>query len=305
MSTAKIRPDPDARKAGEEQTQQTVALRHRSLAPGLHIVSTPLGNLGDITLRAPETLHMADVIACEDTRTTAKLTSHYGITTPRMPYHDHNGAAMRPKLLKRLAAGQAVALVSDAGTPLVSDPGMKLVAEVAAAGHTVTAIPGASAALFAVAVAGLPSDRFMFAGFLPQKSGGRRRNLAELAGVPSTLIFYETGSRLAATLEDMAELLGSRRAAAVVREATKLYEEVVRGSLEELALRYKDADAIKGEITVAVGPPDGEVAQEIDLDQLLTAELKEASLKQAVANVTAKTGLPRKAVYARALNLKD
>ena len=303
MPTKDTNPPPPPRKPLGDETGRTVALGHRPLMPGLYIVSTPIGNLADITLRALETLFMADVIACEDTRTTGKLAAHFGISTPRVAYHDHNGPAMRPKLLARLDAGEAVALVSDAGTPLVSDPGMKLVTETAAVGHGVTAIPGPSAVLFALAVAGLPTDRFLFAGFLPQKSGARRKTLAELADIPATLILYESGPRLAASLADMAALLGDRPAA-VIREATKLHEETMRGTLGELAARYQMAEPPRGEITLIAGPPGQARPAAVDLDALLAAALAGATLKQAVADVTAETGLPRKTVYARALDLK-
>src|ERR1700677_3363227 len=192
-----------------------------SIAPGLHIVSTPIGNLGDITLRALATLAAADLIACEDTRVTRKLIDRYVISTPLTPYHDHNAAAARPKLLRRLAEGAAVALVSDAGTPLVSDPGFKLVRAAQEAGHTVTTLPGASAALAALTVAGLPTDQFLFAGFLPPKQAARRARIAELNRVPATLILFETGPRLAATLADLAAEFGEREAA-VCRELTKM-----------------------------------------------------------------------------------
>ncbi|MEX0751319.1 MAG: 16S rRNA (cytidine(1402)-2'-O)-methyltransferase, partial [Xanthobacteraceae bacterium] len=224
-----------------------------ALPGGLHIVATPIGNLGDITLRALEALAGADVIACEDTRVTRKLLDRYGITTPLTPYHDHNAAEARPKILARLAAGEAVALVSDAGTPLVSDPGFKLVRAVREAGHAVTALPGASATLAALTVAGLPTDRFFFEGFLPPKEAARRTRITELKRIPATLVLFETGPRLAATLADLAEGLGAR-AAAICRELTKLHEEVRRGSLEELAHHYAGAEARRGEIVIVIAP---------------------------------------------------
>ena len=224
------------------------------LAPGLHVVSTPIGNLGDITLRALEVLAGADLIACEDTRVTRKLLDRYGIATSLTPYHDHNAAEARPRLLARLAEGAAIALVSDAGTPLVSDPGYKLVRAVREAGHAVTVVPGASAALAALAVAGLPTDRFFFEGFLPAKSGQRRARIAELARIPATLILYETGPRLAAALADLAQGLGPREAA-VCRELTKLHEEVRRGALAALAQDYATADEPRGEIVLVIAPP--------------------------------------------------
>ena len=230
------------------------AIEAPALAPGLHLVATPIGNLRDTTLRALEVLAAADVIACEDTRVTRKLIDHYGITTPLTPYHDHNAAEARPKLIARLAAGDAVALVSDAGTPLVSDPGFKLVRAAHEAGHAVTAVPGASAALAALAVAGLPTDRFFFEGFLPAKSGQRQARIAELARIPATLVLFETGPRLAAALADLAEGLGPREAA-VCRELTKLHEEVRRGDLAALAAHYEAADEPRGEIVLVIAPP--------------------------------------------------
>ena len=212
------------------------------LAAGLHLVATPIGNLRDITLRALETLAAADLIACEDTRVTRRLLDRYGIATPLTPYHEHNAAAARPKLIARLAAGKSVALVSDAGTPLVSDPGFKLVREARDAGHAVTALPGASAVLAALTVAGLPTDRFLFEGFLPAKEGQRRARIVELARVPATLVLFESGPRLAAALADLAAGLGAREAA-VCRELTKLYEEVRRGDLAALARDYAAAAA--------------------------------------------------------------
>ena len=214
--------------------------RRGAAAPaGLHLVATPIGNLRDITLRALEVLAAADVIACEDTRVTRKLLDHYGIATPLTPYHDHNAAEARPKLLARLAAGAAVALVSDAGTPLVSDPGFKLVRAAREAGHAVTALPGASAVLAALAVAALPTDRFFFEGFLPPKEGQRRARIADLARIPATLVLFETGPRLAASLADLAAGLGPREAA-ICRELTKLHEEVRRGDLAALAQRLRE-----------------------------------------------------------------
>src|SRR5207342_2128647 len=201
------------------------------LAAGLHLVATPIGNLRDITVRALEVLAGADVIACEDTRVTRKLVDHYAIATPLTPYHDHNAAEARPRLLARLADGQAIALVSDAGTPLISDPGYKLVRAACEAGHTVTALPGPSSILAALSVAGLPTDRFFFEGFLPAKSAARQKRVAELANIPSTLVLFESGSRLAAMLADLAVSFGKREAA-ICRELTKLHEEIRRGDLE-------------------------------------------------------------------------
>lgn len=271
---------------------------------GLHLVATPIGNMGDITLRAIETLRQVDLVACEDTRVTAKLMARHGIEARLVPYHEHNAECMRPELLRRLAEGEAIALVSDAGTPLVSDPGYKLVRAAIEAGHPVTALPGPSAVLAALQLSGLPPDRFLFAGFLPAKAGERRRTLSELAGVLATLIFYESAQRLAESLADMAQCLGDRPAA-VARELTKLHEEVRRGGLADLARHYAEAGPPKGEIVLVVGPPPSE-AQAVspeDLDAQLKAALMRMSLKDAVAAVTAATGRSRREVYARALAL--
>jgi 16S rRNA (cytidine1402-2'-O)-methyltransferase len=274
------------------------------LSPGLYIVATPIGNLRDITLRALDVLKRADAILCEDTRVTATLARRYGLGAERIAYHDHNADAVRPGLIARLAAGAALALVSDAGTPLVSDPGFKLVRDAAGAGVAVVPVPGASAALAALTVAGLPTDRFLFAGFLPAKSAGRRRELRELAAVPASLVFYETAPRLADALADMAAMLGDRPAA-VARELTKLHEEIRRESLTALAEHYRKAGPPKGEIVVIVGPPAAQIAAtEEDLDAQLAAALRTSSLREASAAVAAATGLPRRQVYARALALQ-
>ena len=276
-----------------------------TLAPGLYLVATPIGNLADISLRALEVLAKADLVVCEDTRTTRKLLTAHGIAARLTAYHDHNAARVRPKLMKRLECGEAVALVSDAGTPLISDPGYKLVAAAAEANVTVTAVPGASAGLAALTVSGLPSDRFLFAGFLPNRSGARRRALAELAPIPASLVIYESARRLPAALADMAEVLGPRPAA-VARELTKLHEEVRRGTLPALAEHYQRAGPPKGELVVVIGPagPDSAAAPDAEvLDAQLGAALRRASLRDAVAAVAEATGLPRRQVYARALEL--
>ena len=274
------------------------------LPAGLHIVATPIGNLRDITLRALETLAAADLVACEDTRVTRRLLDHYGIATPLTPYHEHNAAAARPKLLARLAAGEAVALVSDAGTPLVSDPGFKLVREARAAGHAVTALPGASATLAALVSAGLPTDRFFFEGFLPAKEGQRRGRIAEFARLPATLVLFETGPRVARALADLAAGLGPRDAA-VCRELTKLHEEVRRGNLAELARAYAEGAEIRGEIVIVIAPPaaDAGALNEDEVDALLRRALARASVKDAVTEVAGATGRPRREIYQRALAL--
>jgi len=271
--------------------------------PGLYLVATPIGNLGDVTLRALEILAGVDVVACEDTRVTHRLFDRYGLTTPLVAYHDHNAVVARPKLLARLEAGDAVALVSDAGTPLISDPGFKLVREAQAAGHKVTAVPGASAVMAAVASAGLPTDRFFFEGFLPPREQARQARLAELADVPATLVFFETGPRIAAMLHDLAALLGDREAA-VCRELTKLHEEIRRADLTGLARAYDEGAETRGEFVVVVGPPAVAAPVEAeDLDALLRRALSTESLKNAVEAVAAATGHKRRLVYQRALSL--
>jgi 16S rRNA (cytidine1402-2'-O)-methyltransferase len=272
------------------------------IAPGLHIVSTPIGNLADITLRGLATLAAADLIACEDTRVTRKLVDRYVIATPLTAYHDHNAAAARPKLLQRLAEGAAIALVSDAGTPLLSDPGFKLVRAAQEAGHKVTVLPGASAPLAALVLAGLPTNEFLFAGFLPPKQTARRARIAELAAIPATLVLFETAPRIAASLGDLAAGLGQREAA-VCRELTKLHEEVRRGDLAELAQTFGETDT-RGEIVLVIGPPAAEAPAVIgDADPLLRAALTRVSLKDAVSEVAQATGLARREVYRRALAL--
>jgi 16S rRNA (cytidine1402-2'-O)-methyltransferase len=268
-------------------------------------VATPIGNTGDITLRALELLRTADLIACEDTRVTAKLLTRFDIRTPTVPYHEHNAAQMRPRLLARLAEGAVLALVSDAGTPLVSDPGYKLVAAAVAAGVAVTSLPGASALLTALQLSALPPDRFLFCGFLPVKAAARRAAIEAVASVPATLVCYESAQRLAALLDDLAALLGPRPAA-VARELTKLFEEVRRGSLPELAAHYAAAGPPKGEVVVVVGPPtaaEGGTFDQAGLEGALRHALAGASLKDAVAEVARLSGLPRREVYARALAL--
>jgi len=272
------------------------------IAPGLHVVATPIGNLGDITLRALATLAGADLIACEDTRVTRKLLDRYAIATPLTPYHDHNAAAARPKLLRRLAEGATVALVSDAGTPLVSDPGFKLVRAAQEAGHAVTTLPGASAALAALTVAGLPTDQFFFAGFLPPKQAARRARIAELARIPATLVLFETGPRIAATLADLAAEFGNREAA-VCRELTKIHEEIRRGELATLAQSYAGSE-VRGEIVLVIAPPIAPARPSADdMDTLLRQALARVSLKDAVGEVAVATGVPRRELYQRALVL--
>ena len=268
---------------------------------GLYIVATPIGNMGDITGRAVEILAAADAVACEDTRVTGKLMRHHGLSSQLVRYDEHNAPRSRPGLIKRLLAGEIVALVSDAGTPLVSDPGYKLVREAVDAGITVYPLPGASSVLAALAVAGLPSDRFLFAGFLPPRQAARRSELHELVNIKASLVFLESAKRLAASLVDMVVVLGDREAA-VCRELTKLYEEVRRGSLADLAAHYAEAGAPKGEIVIVTGPPVGN-HQVLDVDAALKELLVDHSVKEAAALIAAKSGLPKREVYARALVL--
>lgn len=271
------------------------------LSPGLYIVATPIGNLGDITLRAVEVLGGVAAVACEDTRVTGKLLNHLGIKKRMIRYDDHAGEADRMRLLA-LAAEQPIALVSDAGTPLISDPGYRLVKTARETGIAVTSLPGASAVVTALTLTGLPSDRFLFAGFLPAKDKARRDMLAELAGVPATLAFYETAPRLGDALAALAEVLPGREVA-VARELTKKFEECRTGAPEELAAHYA-AHPPKGEIVLLIGPPVAVPPSAQDADALLRAELENAKPSQAAAKVAKLTGLDRKALYARALELK-
>jgi 16S rRNA (cytidine1402-2'-O)-methyltransferase len=277
-----------------------------ALTGGLYLVATPIGNLRDITLRALDVLAAADTIACEDTRVTRKLVDHYGIRTPLTSYHEHNADKARPQLLARLATGAAIALVSDAGTPLISDPGFKLVREAGEAGHVVMSVPGASAVLAALGVSGLPTDRFFFEGFLPTKAGTRRTRIGDLAHIPATLVLFESGPRIAATLADLADVLGSRPAA-LGRELTKLHEEVRRGDLATLAAHYAGSSGheaeIRGEFVIVVGPPPEPVLDATDRDAMLRDALTRLSVKEAVAEVAAATGAPRREIYQRALEL--
>ena len=282
-----------------------LAAEAQPLAPGLYVVATPIGNLGDVSFRALSTLAAADAILAEDTRVTRTLLAHYGITTPLVSYHEHSNDAVRERMMLRIGEGQALALVSDAGTPLVSDPGYRLVESAIAAGLPVVPIPGASAALAALIVSGLPTDRFFFEGFLPARSGARRERLAELAEIPGTLVLYEAPHRLAASLADAALVLGPRPAA-VARELTKLYETVRRGTLAELADSYGTGPAPKGEIVLLIAPAPGDTHAEAvraTLDDRLRAALRTGSVKEAAALVSAETGLPKRDVYARALRL--
>lgn len=272
------------------------------LAPGLYIVATPIGNLGDLSPRAAATLARAAVIAAEDTRVTAKLLHHIGVRVPMVAYHDHSDDGVRRGLIAR-ALIEPVALTSDAGTPLISDPGFKLVRDARAAGVNVVSLPGPCAAIAALTLSGLPTDRFLFAGFLPAKAGARATAIAELAGIRATLVLYESGPRLAAALAALAAGLGDREAA-LAREISKRFEETVTGTLTSLAARYAEA-APRGEIVITIAPPGEAPPPDAEsLDLALRTALARTSLKSAVAEVSTALGLPRSDVYARALELK-
>lgn len=277
------------------------------IAPGLHLLAVPIGAARDITLRALDVLAGADVLAAEDTRSLRRLMEIHGIRLdgrPLIAYHDHNGTQARPRLLAALAAGKSVAFAPEAGSPMVSDPGYQLARAAIEAGHTVVAAPGASAALAALAVGGLPTDRFCFMGFPPAQGGARKRFLAEAAAVPATLIFYESPKRINRLLGELMQTAGEMRHCALCRELTKRFEEVTRGTLAEVARAIEGRD-LKGEIVLLVArAPDGG-REAVDLDAALRAALDGARLKDAVAQVAADTGLPRRQVYQRALALSE
>lgn len=268
----------------------------QSLVPGLYVVATPIGNLADVTLRAISILARVDLVYCEDTRHSRQLFTQYGISRGLRAYHEHNEDQELPRVLGELAAGRSVALVSDAGTPLVSDPGFKLVREAAAAGHRVISIPGPSAPIAALACSGLPTDRFLFAGFLPAKSSGRKARLAELAGISTTLIVFEAPSRIAETLRDMAEILGAERQAVVARELTKLHEEVRRGPLGDLAEQAGEIES-RGEIVVLVGPPAPSEVTDEEIVARLEEHLSHGSVRDASRSVAEELGVARSRVY--------
>lgn len=271
-------------------------------APGLYLVATPIGNLGDITLRALETLAGVDIIACEDTRITRRLLERFSIAATLKQYHEHNAEQARPKILEALANGSSIALVSDAGTPLISDPGFKLVREVSAAGFPVIALPGPSSVLTALSVAALPTDRFFFEGFLPSKQHARRARLSELARIDATLVMFESGARVQDSLHDLADIMGERDAA-ICRELTKLHEEVRRAPLAELAA-MSDALETRGEFVLVIGPPAaGAGMDDAALDNLLRAALAKGTVKDAVAQAVDASGRAKREIYARALEL--
>ena len=289
-----------------QANEDSAVSKPANTAPALYLVSTPIGNLGDITLRALWTLSFVDAVLCEDTRVSGGLLHHYGIKKPLISCHDHNEAARVKDVLSRLKAGESLALISDAGTPMISDPGFRMVRAVREAGFSVVAVPGASALLTALACAGLPSDRFLFVGFLSSKSTARRKEIAAIANAQATLVFYESPQRLAATLKDLAEGLSPDREAAVGREMTKLYEETQTGSLGSLASHYLDAETPKGEVVILVGPPtEDEAAPAYDLEAALHQALETMSLRDAVAAVTKASGLKKSEVYAKALTIAE
>lgn len=309
------RPDHDIERGDATAASQGTALLARRVAAelerwlaeplgaGLHLVATPIGNLGDMTLRALAVLARADVVYCEDTRHSRTLLAHFGIDRPLRAYHEHNADAERPRVLAGLARGRVIALISDAGMPLISDPGFKLVRDCVAAGHPVTCVPGASSVVSAVALSGLPTDRFHFAGFLPAREGQRQARLAELASIPSTLVIFEAPNRLAAALGDIAKVLGDDREVAVARELTKRFEEVRRGTAAEVAV-WAEAEPPRGEIVIVVGPPAQRDATDDDIEAALIALMPGASLKEAAKEVAGKLGVPRSRAYDIGLRLK-
>ena len=272
------------------------------LRAGLHLVATPVGNLKDITIRALETLSRADLILCEDTRVSRKLLERYSIKTPLLAYHEHNSQRLRPRILEKLEAGETIALISDAGTPLVSDPGYKLVRSACEKGIFVTALPGASASLLALTLSALPPDRFMFCGFLPSRQGARRVALEAVKTAPASLIFFESPKRLARSLTDMTEILGNRPAA-IARELTKIHEELRRGDLAGLAAHYAASGPPKGEVVIVTGPP--LLAPQLSLDEVLLEGLETLSLRDAAAEAARLCKVSKKEAYSRALELKE
>lgn len=295
---------PTAGRGPAVYTAFGLAAEAEPIAPGLHVVATPIGNLKDVSFRALNTLAAADAVLAEDTRVTRVLLAHYGITTPLVPYHDHSNAAVRERMVLRMQEGEALALVSDAGTPLVSDPGFKLVEAAIAAGISVTPVPGPSAALTALVASGLPTDRFFFEGFLPARSAARRTQLAELAGIPGTLVLFEAPQRVPDMLADAAAVLDPERPAVVARELTKLFETIRRGSLATLATDFAASGPPKGEVVVLVGAGASAMPEvDPDLDARLAAALGRHSIKDAASLVAEETGRPRREVYARALAL--
>ena len=275
----------------------------RHVEPGLYIAATPIGNLGDITLRVLETLANCDVIACEDTRVTAKLLRHYGIGTKTVVYHEHNASTVGPKLLGKVQAGKSVVLVTDAGTPIVSDPGFRLVEEARTRDVSVIALPGATAPVTALVASGLPADTWLFGGFLPSKQGARQKRLEKFKHVPATLIFFESPNRTVKALSDMAMVLGGERQGAVARELTKLHEEIVTGTLEELYIKLSDRN-LKGEVVLLVAPSDEATTSE-NVEDLLAELLKSMPVREAAAEAVSLTGMSKRDLYQLALKIRD
>lgn len=295
-----------ALRAAQKHASEVLAeLMARPLPPGLYLVATPIGNLGDLSLRALSVLARADLIAAEDTRHSKKLLSHFGLHAELTPYHEHNAEKERPRLIARMRAGQSVALISDAGTPLISDPGYKLVRQALEEGLRVTSVPGPSAVLAALTTSGLPTHSFFFAGFLPPKPGARRVRLETLRDVPGTLIFFETAPRLAATLADMADLLGAREAV-LAKELTKLHEGLTRGRLDELAAAMATQEAPKGEFVIVVSPPpaDTDEPSDAEIATQLNEAMKLESFRDAVRSVAEVLNVSRARVYEIGLKLK-
>lgn len=287
-------------------SQEDESSKQATLPPALYVVATPIGHLGDLSLRALWTLSQVDAVLCEDTRVTGGLLHHYGIKKPLLSCHDHNEASRSLEVMARIAAGERLALVSDAGTPLISDPGFRLVRACRQAGHEVIALPGASAVLTALASSGLPTDRFLFAGFLPVKTKARQQALQEASRTKATLVFYESAQRLAATLADMVTVLSGTRMATIARELTKLHEEVVTAPLAELALRYAVGEAPpKGEIVILVEAGEEPPLSDDAVEEALRDALKTLSVRDAAASVAAALGLKKTATYQKALNLVE
>lgn len=292
----------DVAAAANAASREVMRQLGGALAPGLYLVATPIGNLGDMTLRGLAVLARVDVIYCEDTRHSRTLLQHYAIRAPLKSYHEHNAAAQRPRIIEELAAGARVALITDAGTPLISDPGYKLVRAALDHGYAVVSLPGASAVLCALATAGLPTDAFFFAGFLPPKSGARQARLTELKRTEATLVFYEAPSRVAETLADLVTVFGERPAV-LARELTKLHEECDRGTLTELADRYAQ-QAVRGECVIVVGPPEAREASDGAIEAALADALQDMRLKDAAKAVADALGVARNRVYELGLKLK-
>jgi len=281
---------------------KTVSFEARVLEPGLYIAATPIGNLGDITLRVLEALAGADLIACEDTRVTMKLLRHYGIETKMVSYHEHNAQTAGPRLIRDLKAGKSIVQVSDAGTPLVSDPGFRLINQAQEANIPVWPLPGATAPVAALVASGLPVDTWIFAGFLPTKQGARKSRLESFASQPSTLIFFESPNRISRTLADMMDVFGHDRMACVARELTKLHEETYKGNLAELARKFSQK-TIKGEIVIIVAPPEAQAVE--DTQTLLLELMKTMTVSKAAAEAALLTGNSKRDLYQQALSLKN